>query len=428
MREDLAIRLTNLTMELPTYRKVPRRHSSNGFGSLKASVGGRLNFSRGSMLVVTALDDVSLEIARGEKIGLIGLNGAGKSTMLKVMAGILPPTHGTAESRGKISTLFAESLGLKPEATGIENILLSGVSLGLTHGRVRKMIPEIVEFTELGDYIYMPLRTYSNGMRARLGFAVATSINPDILLIDEIIGAGDLRFQEKARERLEGFMGSANTLVVASQSEDVIRAVLRPGDSPGARKGEHGPAKWTRSWRSTRGRADRAEVVSSPILAHNMAGVLSMTHDAAARDAGHGRRSRDRVSQAYPGLVDPGPAGEGLRRRIDWMADQAQGPRALDARGNGGILALLLARRGIEVTAVEPDPEAVEHARGLLAEGTGRGARARRTGPGRTSICMHRWRAHSTPCCWGTSSNRPTIRPRCWTGAWSTSGRRGGQS
>lgn len=223
MREDLAIRLTNLTMELPTYRKVPRRHSSNGFGSLKASVGGRLNFSRGSMLVVTALDDVTLEIARGEKIGLIGLNGAGKSTMLKVMAGILPPTQGTAESRGKISTLFAESLGLKPEATGIENILLSGVSLGLTHGRVRKMIPEIVEFTELGDYIYMPLRTYSTGMRARLGFAVATSINPDILLIDEIIGAGDLRFQEKAKERLEGFMGSANTLVVASQSEDVIR-------------------------------------------------------------------------------------------------------------------------------------------------------------------------------------------------------------
>lgn len=223
MREDLSIRLSSLTLELPTYRKVPKRHSSNGFGSLQASVGGRLNFSQGSTMIVTALDDVSVEIARGEKIGLMGLNGAGKTTMLKVMAGILPPTRGTVESRGKISTLFAESLGLKPEATGVENILLSGVSLGLTHGRVRKMVPEIVEFTELGDYIYMPMRTYSTGMRARLGFAVATSINPDILLIDEIIGAGDLRFQVKAKERLDGFMGSANTLVLASQSEEVLR-------------------------------------------------------------------------------------------------------------------------------------------------------------------------------------------------------------
>ena len=231
MREDLAIRLSHLTLELPTYRRVPRRHPSNGFGSLQASVGGRLNFSRGSAMTVTALDDVSITIACGERVGLIGLNGAGKSTMLKVMAGILYPTRGTVESRGKISTLFAESLGLKPEATGVENILLSGVSLGLTHGRVRKMVPEIVEFTELGDYIYMPLRTYSTGMRARLAFAVATSIDPDILLIDEIIGAGDLRFQEKAKERLDPFMESANTLVVASQSEQIItefceRAIL----------------------------------------------------------------------------------------------------------------------------------------------------------------------------------------------------------
>jgi ABC-type polysaccharide/polyol phosphate transport system ATPase subunit len=223
MKEDLAIRLSNLTLELPTYRSVPKRQPGNGLGSLQASVGGRLSFSRGSTMTVMALDDVSVQVPRGEKVGLIGLNGAGKSTMLKVMAGILPPTRGTVESRGKISTLFAESLGLKPEATGIENILLSGVSLGLTHGRVRKMVPEIVEFTELGDYIYMPLRTYSTGMRARLGFAVATSINPDILLIDEIIGAGDLRFQEKAKERLDGFMGSASTLVIASQSEEVLR-------------------------------------------------------------------------------------------------------------------------------------------------------------------------------------------------------------
>ena len=221
MDEDFAIRLRDLTMELPTYGRV-KRPSWNGLGAMQAGVGGRLNFSDGRA-TVTALDDVSVEIARRERVGLIGLNGAGKSTMLRVMAGIYYPTRGTAESRGRVSTLFSESLGLKPEATGIENIMLSGVSLGLTHGRVKQMIPEIVEFTELGEYVHMPMRTYSTGMRARLAFAVATSIRPEILLIDEIIGAGDMRFQAKVKERLEDFMGSANTLVVASQSEQVIR-------------------------------------------------------------------------------------------------------------------------------------------------------------------------------------------------------------
>ena len=221
MREDFAIRLRDLTMELPTYGRV-KRPSWNGLGATQAGVGGRLNFSDGRA-TVTALDDVSVEIARRERVGLIGLNGAGKSTMLRVMAGIYYPTRGTAESRGRVSTLFSESLGLKPEATGIENIMLSGVSLGLTHGRVKQMIPEIVEFTELGEYVHMPMRTYSTGMRARLAFAVATSIRPEILLIDEIIGAGDMRFQAKVKERLDDFMQSANTLVVASQSEQVIR-------------------------------------------------------------------------------------------------------------------------------------------------------------------------------------------------------------
>ena len=195
MSEEFAIRLRDLTMELPTYGRV-KRPSWNGLASMKAGVGGRLNFAEGRA-TVTALDDVNVEIAQRERVGLIGLNGAGKSTMLRVMAGIYHPTQGSAESRGRVSTLFSESLGLKPEATGIENIMLSGVSLGLTHGRVKEMIPEIVEFTELGEYVHMPMRTYSTGMRARLAFAVATSIRPDILLIDEIIGAGDMRFQAK---------------------------------------------------------------------------------------------------------------------------------------------------------------------------------------------------------------------------------------
>ena len=139
------------------------------------------------------------------------------------MAGIYYPTHGVAESRGTVSTLFPELLGVRPEATGLENIVLTGILLGLTRKDISRRIPEIVEFTELGDYIYMPLRTYSAGMRTRLVLSIATCISPDILLVDEVIGVGDRRFRLKAKDRLNRMMTSANTLVVASQSPEIIR-------------------------------------------------------------------------------------------------------------------------------------------------------------------------------------------------------------
>ncbi len=178
---------------------------------------------RRGTLTVTALDNVNLFIASGQRVGLIGHNGAGKSVLLKVMAGIFLPTSGVCEVRGKISTLFSNSLGINADATGLENITMYGLTLGLSRKEIEERIPEIIEFSELGEYIHMPIRTYSAGMRTRLSFSVSTCISPDVLLIDEVIGAGDSAFQAKARDRLNRAMNIANTLVVASHSSELIR-------------------------------------------------------------------------------------------------------------------------------------------------------------------------------------------------------------
>ena len=225
MDNDFAIRLRDVTLEIPAERRLPRgtRQATNRAHPTTSQVGGRLSFGRGSSATVTILEGVNIRIPRGQRVGVVGPNGAGKSTLLRVMAGIYYPTHGVAESRGTVSTLFPELLGVRPEATGLENIVLTGILLGLTRKDISRRIPEIVEFTELGDYIYMPLRTYSAGMRTRLVLSIATCISPDILLVDEVIGVGDRRFRLKAKDRLNRMMTSANTLVVASQSPEIIR-------------------------------------------------------------------------------------------------------------------------------------------------------------------------------------------------------------
>ena len=225
MDSDIAIRLRNVTLEIPARRHRPRGagHDEIKAETVPAQVGGRLSFGRGSSTTVTILESVNISISRGQRVGVIGSNGAGKSTLLRVMAGIYYPTRGTAESRGSVSTLFPELLGARPEATGLENIVLTGILLGLTRKEIDSRIQEIVEFTELGDYIYMPIRTYSAGMRTRLMLSIATCISPDILLVDEVIGAGDKRFRLKAKDRLNRMMNSANTLVVVSQSTEIIR-------------------------------------------------------------------------------------------------------------------------------------------------------------------------------------------------------------
>lgn len=225
MDNDFAIKLRDVTLEIPTKRRLPQRarRESNGARPVSTQIGGRLSYGRGSAATVTILEDVSINISRGQRVGLIGPNGAGKSTLLRVMAGIYYPTRGLAETYGKVSTLFPELLGVRPDATGLENIILTGILLGLTRKEIGRRIPEIIEFTELGDYIYMPIRTYSTGMRTRLVLSIATCISPDILLVDEVIGAGDKSFRLKAKERLNQMMTSANTLVVVSQSPEIIR-------------------------------------------------------------------------------------------------------------------------------------------------------------------------------------------------------------
>ena len=225
MDNDFAISMQDVTLEIPARRRIPHRsrRETNATHGTSSQIGGRLSFGRGSSTTVTILDGVNITISKGQRVGLIGVNGAGKSTLLRVMAGIYFPTRGIAETRGTISTLFPELLGVRPDATGLENIILTGILLGLTKKEIHSRIREIIEFTELGDYIYMPIRTYSTGMRTRLVLSIATCIRPDILLVDEVIGVGDKSFRLKAKDRLNEMMTSANTLVVVSQSPEIIR-------------------------------------------------------------------------------------------------------------------------------------------------------------------------------------------------------------
>lgn len=184
--------------------------------------GGRLRSSAKRVTTVTALDGISLHLKNGDRVGLTGHNGSGKTTLLRTMAGIFTPTSGTMRVEGSISTVFALGAGLDPELTGYENIVRMSMLLGSTRKHAEAGIPEIEDFTELGDFLSVPVRTYSAGMVTRLTFAVATSVHPDILLIDEVLGAGDAVFQEKARQRMDKFIAKASIFVLASHSEAIL--------------------------------------------------------------------------------------------------------------------------------------------------------------------------------------------------------------
>jgi lipopolysaccharide transport system ATP-binding protein len=171
---------------------------------------------------VEALKDVTLEIRHGERVGLIGLNGAGKSTLLKVMAGIYPPTAGTVERSGHVCPMFEFATGFEMNQSGWDNIRIRGLLLGMSPQQIESKLDEIAEFTELGEFLSYPVRTYSSGMFIRLAFAVSTSINPEILLLDEVMGAGDIRFAEKAKKRMFQFMEQGQILVFSSHSAELL--------------------------------------------------------------------------------------------------------------------------------------------------------------------------------------------------------------
>lgn len=189
---------------------------------LGAATGGRIS-SGDAIPVVTALQDIDLDLQEGDRLGLVGHNGAGKSSLLKVLAGIYQPTRGSVGTSGRIVSTLNISLGMEPEATGIENIVMRGLLLGMKRAEIDGKLDEIAAFTELGDYLDMPVRIYSTGMATRLAFATITAMDADILLMDEVIGTGDANFLDKAERRLNAFMNRSKIMVLASHSDQVIR-------------------------------------------------------------------------------------------------------------------------------------------------------------------------------------------------------------
>lgn len=178
---------------------------------------------------VHALRGITLHIAEGERVGLVGENGAGKTSLLRVLSGAYEPTRGSINVAGSVSSLTDLSLGMDLEASGYENIRLRALYLGLSRRELCDLIKDAEEFTELGQYLHLPVRTYSSGMMLRLAFGMSTAIAPDILLMDEMVGAGDAHFLDKARARIEGLMTRASILVLASHNNEIIRSFCTRG-------------------------------------------------------------------------------------------------------------------------------------------------------------------------------------------------------
>ena len=218
------IRLRGVGVDIPVYDGRSRSLKVRLFGAVAQKVTNpRLASGPSGIVVVRALRDVDLAFEDGDRVGLIGRNGAGKSTLLKVLSGIYEPTSGTLESSGRVVSLLDLMLGMDDDATGHQNIDLRAMMLGASPEEIEAARPGIVDFCELGDYLDLPVRTYSSGMKLRLAFAVSTAFHPDILLMDEVIGVGDAGFVHKAHERLRAFGERASILVLSSHSTDIVR-------------------------------------------------------------------------------------------------------------------------------------------------------------------------------------------------------------
>ena len=213
------IQARDVVVEFPIYGAKSRSIKNT---VLRAATGGAIAADAADRVVVRALDHLSFEFKEGDRIGLVGHNGSGKSTLLRTLAGIYEPSAGMLEVRGRVTSMLSITLGMDIDASGYDNIFLRGMILGLRKHEIREMIDEVCEFSELGEYIQMPMRTYSSGMIMRLMFAISTCMHADIILMDEWLSAGDSDFAEKAQKRLTGLVDRAKLLVIASHSPEVI--------------------------------------------------------------------------------------------------------------------------------------------------------------------------------------------------------------
>ncbi|KIF62179.1 ABC transporter ATP-binding protein [Pseudomonas koreensis] len=213
------IEFKNVCVDFPIYNANGRSLKKR---LMQVATGGQLGADQQGRVIVRALEDLTFTLRDGDRVGLLGHNGAGKSTLLRLLSSVYEPSSGTAVIKGEIGSLIDISLGTDPEATGRENIFLRGGILGMTKSEIAEKLDEIIEFSELGDFVDMPIRTYSSGMHLRLAFAVSTTIKPEILLMDEWLSVGDEGFKHKAEIRMNELVKSTNILVIASHSRELV--------------------------------------------------------------------------------------------------------------------------------------------------------------------------------------------------------------
>jgi homopolymeric O-antigen transport system ATP-binding protein len=212
----------DVVVEFPIYGSDSRSLKKS---LVRAATGGALARDAAQRVVVRALDNVSFEFHEGDRIGLVGHNGAGKSTLLRVLAGIYEPASGHVEVNGRVTSMLSITLGMDMEGTGLENIYMRGHVMGASAARIRSMVDEIADFAGIGDYLHLPMRTYSSGMQMRLAFAVSTSLEADIILMDEWLAVGDAEFVTKANERLNRLVNGARIVVIASHNLAFVKGL-----------------------------------------------------------------------------------------------------------------------------------------------------------------------------------------------------------
>ncbi|WP_074013834.1 ABC transporter ATP-binding protein [Candidatus Sodalis sp. SoCistrobi] len=214
------IKVENISVEFPIYTASQRSLKKLLF---RRAVGGNLA-KHHQALAVTALDNVSFEVHQGERVALLGGNGAGKTTLLRVLAGVYHPTAGRVSIRGEVVSLIDMAMGMENEATGYQNIYIRGLLLGLTMKQIARQVPFIIEFSELGEFISLPVRTYSSGMLLRLAFAIISVLQPSVLLMDEWLTVGDSQFRDKMSKKLQQMVDRSAVMILASHSRETIKA------------------------------------------------------------------------------------------------------------------------------------------------------------------------------------------------------------